>query len=142
MKKIIALAFAAAGLSSAALAQGDPVAGEKEFNKCKSCHMVVSPSGEEIVKGGRTGPNLYGVIGRQAGTYPDFRYGPSTIAAGEAGLVWTEETLIAYVPDPAAFLKEFLGDSGAKSKMAKQRVKDLESLAAFLAQYPAEAASN
>ena len=137
MNRMIALAFAAASLATGAVAQGDPAAGEKEFNKCKSCHMVVAPDGTEIVKGGKTGPNLYGVIGRTAGTYPDFRYGDSTVAAGAAGLVWTVENIQQYVPDPAAFLQEVLGDSGAKSKMAKQRVKDLESLAAFLAQYPA-----
>lgn len=140
MKKIVALAFAAATVSSGAMAQGDPAAGEKEFNRCKSCHMIVAPDGEEIVKGGRTGPNLYGVIGRQAGTYPDFRYGDDIVAAGEAGLVWTEEQLIAYVPDTTGFLRTFLDDSGARSNMAKQRVKDLDSLAAYLAQFAAEGA--
>ena len=138
MKRFTALAVLAASFATGAVAQGDVAAGEKEFNKCKSCHMIVAADGTEIVKGGKTGPNLYGVIGRTAGTYPDFRYGDSTVAAGQAGLVWTAENIQQYVPDPAAFLQEFLGDSGAKSKMAKQRVKDLESLAAFLAQYPAQ----
>ena len=29
--------------------------GEKEFKKCKSCHMIVADDGTEIVKGGKTG---------------------------------------------------------------------------------------
>ena len=58
-------------LSSAAFAQdgptGDAEAGEREFRKCKSCHMIQDAEGEMIVRGGRTGPNLWGVVGRVAG---------------------------------------------------------------------------
>ena len=36
---------------------------------------------------GAPGPNLYGIIGRQAGTCTDFHYGPDLVAAVEAGLV-------------------------------------------------------
>ena len=39
--------------------------GEKEFNKCKACHTIQAPDGTDVVKGGKTGPNLYGVVGRQ-----------------------------------------------------------------------------
>ena len=61
------------------------------------------------MKGGRTGPNLYGVVGRQAGTQEDFdKYGDSIVAAGEAGLVWTEELIVEYAKDPKAFLQDYL----------------------------------
>ena len=43
---------------------GDAAKGESEFKKCKARHAVISPYGTEIVKGGKTGPNLFGVIGR------------------------------------------------------------------------------
>ena len=56
--------FAAPALAQDAAVVGDAAKGEKEFNKCKACHMIQSPDGEDIVKGGKTGPNLYGVVGR------------------------------------------------------------------------------
>ncbi|WP_299680843.1 cytochrome C [uncultured Roseobacter sp.] len=124
---ILALSFA-----TPALAEGDAAAGEKEFNKCKSCHMIVADDGTEIVKGGKTGPNLYGVIGRQAGT-ADFRYGDDLVAAGEAGLVWDEANLAEYTKDPRAFLRTFLDDSSAKSRMAFKLRKGSEDVAAYLA---------
>ena len=124
---IIALSFAAP-----ALAEGDAAAGEKTFNKCKSCHMIVSDAGDEIVKGGRTGPNLYGIIGKTAGT-ADFKYGKDLVAAGEAGLVWDEATLVEYVADPRAFLRTYLDDSKAKSKMSFKLKKGGEDVAAYLA---------
>ncbi|MEN8683748.1 cytochrome C, partial [Marivita sp.] len=110
----------------------DAAAGEKEFNKCKSCHMIVADDGTVIVKGGRTGPNLYGVIGRTAGGVEDFRYGDSLVAAGEAGLVWDEATFVEYVQDPKGFLATYLDDSGARSKMSYRLRKGMEDVYAYL----------
>lgn len=119
-----------------AFAAGDAANGEKEFGKCKACHMIVSDSGTEIVKGSRTGPNLYGVIGRPAGS-ADFRYSPSLAAAGAKGLVWDAESLDAYSKDPTAFLREYLGDSKARSTMTfKLRSGGLD-VAAYLEQVAA-----
>ena len=119
-------------LALPAFAEGDPAAGEKEFNKCKSCPMIVADAGTAIVKGGKTGPNLFGIVGRQAGTYPDFRYGDDLVAAGEAGLVWDEEQFLAYVQDPRAYLREFLDDNAAKSKMTFKLRKGGEDVYAYL----------
>jgi cytochrome c len=124
---LIALSFAAP-----AFAEGDATAGEKTFNKCKSCHMIVADDGTEIVKGGKTGPNLYAVIGRQAGT-ADFRYGDDIVAAGEAGLVWDETNLAEYLLDPREFLKTTLDNSKAKSKMAFKLKDGGADVAAYLA---------
>lgn len=137
MKLMFATAATAMTLAGAAFAgshsgSGDAAAGEKEFNKCKSCHMIVADDGTEIVKGGRTGPNLYGVIGRQAGTYEDFRYGDSIVAAGEAGLVWDEETFVTYIQDPKGFLAEYLDDSSARSKMSYRLRKGMEDVYSYL----------
>ncbi len=132
MKLMIATAASALMLAGAAFAEGDADAGAKEFNKCKSCHMIVADDGTEIVKGGRTGPNLYGIIGRQAGVQDGFRYGDSLVAAGEAGLVWDEETFVAYVQDPKGFLAEYLDDSGARSKMSYRLRKGMEDVYAYL----------
>ena len=98
-------------------ATGDAAAGEKAFGKCKSCHMITDAEGNDIVKGGRTGPNLYGIYKRVAGS-TDFKNGDSIVQAGEAGLVWEEADFIAYVADPKKFLAEYNDDKGAKSKMS------------------------
>lgn len=98
-------------------ASGDAEAGEKVFNKCKACHMIQDADGNDIVKGGRTGPNLYGVYKRVAGS-ADFKYGDSIVQAGEAGLEWDEESFIGYVADPKGFLAEYNDDARAKSKMS------------------------
>ena len=112
---------------------GDPVAGEAEFKKCKACHAVIATDGTEIVKGGKTGPNLFGIVGRQIGSYPDFKYGESIVAAGADGSVWDEAALAAYLVDPAKWLQEKTGDAGAKSKMSFKLAKGSEDMAAYLA---------
>jgi cytochrome c len=134
MKIILSTAATVLALSGVALAEGDIEKGEKVFKKCKACHAVIDPEGEVLMKGGKTGPNLYGVIGRTAGTAEGFNYGDSIVAAGEGGLVWTEELLAAYTMDPKAFLAEQLGGS-AKSAMTFKLRKDSEAadVAAFLA---------
>jgi len=107
-----------------AFAAGDAAKGEAVFKQCQTCHVVADADGNVLAgKAAKTGPNLYGVVGRAAGTYPDFKYGEDMLAAGAAGLVWDEATLVAYVQNPSAFLKETLGDKGAKGKMQFQ-VKD------------------
>lgn len=135
MKRIAMLA--ALGLAVSAgpgLAEGDPEAGEKGFARCKACHMIESPD-ETIVRGGRVGPNLYGVVGRQAGTVEGFNgYGDSLVKAGEEGLVWDEENLAEYMEDPAAFLNDYLGER-AQSRMSFRMRRGAEDVAAYLATF-------
>lgn len=119
-------ACATLALALPAFAEGDAVEGEKEFRKCKSCHMIESPD-ETIVKGGRTGPNLYGIPGRTAGTVEDFRYSDLLVAAGEQGLTWDEESFVAYVKEPTDWLKDYTGDSG-RGKMTFKVRKDEDAM--------------
>lgn len=83
-----------AGMSGAALADGDAAAGKKVFNKCKVCHSL--EAGENKI-----GPSLAGVVGRAAGTVEGFKYSD---AMKEAGLTWDEETLDKYLADPKGFI--------------------------------------
>ncbi|MCW8842730.1 MAG: c-type cytochrome [Rhodobacteraceae bacterium] len=131
MKNLFVATAALIALSAPAFAEGDAEKGEKAFKKCKACHMIVSPEGEEIFKGGRTGPNLYGIVGRTAGTVEDFRYKDGLKDAAEAGFVWTEESIAEYVVDPKAWLDAngFAKKSGMSFKMRK----DGEHVAAYLA---------
>lgn len=74
-------------------------AGEKVFKKCKSCHQV----GEGAKN--RTGPALNGIVGHPAGAIEGFKYSKALEEAGEAGLVWTEEELKAFLEKPRDYLK-------------------------------------
>jgi len=101
---------------------------------CKSCHAITAEDGTEIVKGGKTGPNLFGVIGRTVGSEPGFAaYGDAIKAVAAAGTVWDEAALAAYVADPTGRLKETSGDPAAKSKMTFKLAKGSEDVAAYLA---------
>ncbi len=139
MKYPITAALALLALSAPAFAEGDAAKGEREFNKCKACHMIQADDGTDIVKGGKTGPNLYGVIGRAAAAQEGFRYGPGLTAAAEEGLVWDEENLATYVQDPKAFLVEVTGDSAARSNMSFKLARGSEDVAAYLASVGPEA---
>jgi cytochrome c len=122
---------AAALLATTSAYAGDAVKGEKDMKKCKACHTIAN--GDDVIfKGGKTGPNLYGVIGRTAGTEESFtKYGDDLVAVGAAGLVWTEELIVEYVKDPKKFLSAQL-DTAAKSKMT-YKLKDGTNVAAYLA---------
>jgi cytochrome c len=43
------------------------------------------------------------VIGRRAGSLPGFRFSPALVEAGGRGLVWTRDSLDAYLADPERF---------------------------------------
>lgn len=117
---VLGLAMAAGPAFADGHASGDAAAGEKLFKKCKSCHGVVDAEGEVIAKGGRSGPNLYGIYTRAAGGEAEFgkKFGKSLIEAGEAGLEWNETDFVNYVADPRGFLKTYNDDKKAKSKMS------------------------
>ncbi len=72
------------------LAEGDPDAGEREYRACRSCHQL------DAGKNG-AGPSLHGLFGATAGQVEGFRYSDAMIASG---VVWTAETLDAFLADP------------------------------------------
>ncbi|HGG64018.1 MAG TPA: c-type cytochrome [Rhodobacteraceae bacterium] len=130
MKRTLAI-LAVLAAASPAFAEGDVAAGEKLFKKCKACHMIVN--GDDVIfKGGKTGPNLYGVIGRQVGAQEDFtKYSAGLVALGEAGMVWDEATLAEWVTNPKDFLKAH--DQPAKTGMSFKLKRGGEDIAAYLA---------
>ena len=138
------IALVPAMMSGPVLAQ-DAEAGAKVFAKCQTCHVIANEAGEVLAgKNAKAGPNLYGMPGRIAGTYPDFKYGESIVALGASGFTWNEADFVTYVADPGKFLKTKLDDKGAKSKMSF-KVKNAETAAdlyAFLAQFGAAPAAD
>lgn len=131
-RNAIIAGLAAFAISAPAFA-GDAAKGENEFKKCKACHSITAADGTAIVKGGNTGPNLYGVVGRPVASYPDFKYGEGIQEAAAKGLVWDEAMIAAYVADPTAWLKEVTGDPKAKTKMTFKLPKNGADVAAYLA---------
>lgn len=86
-------------LSGAAVAQeGDANAGAVVFKKCAACHVVDKDQN-------KVGPSLQGVLGRTAGTHPNFKYSSAMVTAGKAGLVWDEAALREYLRNPRAKVK-------------------------------------
>ena len=71
----------------------DAAAGEKVFLKCKVCHQI-GPTAKNSV-----GPALNGIVGRKAGTFPNFNYSD---ANKNSGLTWDEATLTEYLKNPKA----------------------------------------
>ena len=74
---------------------GDLLNGQSKFALCRSCHT--------ITEGGpnMTGPNLYGVFGRKAGSKADYKYSPAVAAAG---FTWDAEHLDKWLDNPRTFL--------------------------------------
>jgi len=98
---------------------GDPDAGKVVFDKCKSCHQIGKDAKD------RVGPHLNGIFGRSAGAHEGYKYSKSMQRAGVDGLVWTFETLDAYVESPRALV--------SKTRMSFRGVKDETDRANLLA---------
>ena len=81
------------GLQPATAAQTAPSNDDLElaFNgHCRECHSFVKDDN-------RLGPNLYGVVGRKAGTVTNFAY--SELVKG-SGITWDEPTLDKWITSP------------------------------------------
>lgn len=120
---LIATSVIALSPGNAGAQEGDATAGAVVFKKCATCHIVDSDTN-------KVGPSLNGVLGRKAGTHPDFAYSASMKAAGDGGLVWDEAALRDYLHNPRVKVKG--------TKMAFVGLKDdkeITDLIAYLKQY-------
>ena len=111
------VAAPAAGGINAELA----AAGEKVYKKCKSCHQIGDGAKN------KTGPMLTGIVGAPAGSVEKFKYSKPMQAAAEAGLVWTEEELKAFLAKPKDYMK------GTKMSFAGlKKDADLDAIVEYL----------
>lgn len=116
---VLALAaMLAAGLASAN-ELGDPDKGAEVFKKCKSCHQVGDGAKN------RVGPQLNGIFGRPAGSLDGAIYSKSMLRAGDDGLIWTEETLDAFIENPKALI--------SKTRMSFRGISDIKERSHLLA---------
>jgi cytochrome c len=111
---------------------GDPDEGNELFRNCQACHKLTGPNDEKVRTGGQVGPNLYGVIGRPAGSFAGYKYSPGLEALNASGLVWTEEKLASFVSNPNSFLEAQLG-TGHTSKMPFALPEGAADIASYLA---------
>jgi cytochrome c len=123
---ILALSGMAYVLSSpSALPQAsqgtEGVSGQQAFNNaCRTCHMV--REGDN-----RLGPNLHKVVGRKAGSLPDYAF---SSAMKEAGFVWDEEKLDRFIANP----DEVVPGNSMKPYGGLTSGDDRKKIIAFLAQ--------
>lgn len=111
-------------LAGSAYAQGDAAAGANVFKKCAACHAAGEGAKNKV------GPELNNLIGRVAGTAPDFKYSQAMIDAGAGGLVWSSETLHQFLTKPKDFVK------GTKMSFPGLKEQaDIDNLVAYLATF-------
>ena len=99
----------------------DDASGQQAFNNaCRTCHMV--REGDN-----RLGPNLHNVVGRKAGSLPDYAF---SSAMKEAGFVWDEERLDRFIANP----DEVVPGNNMKPYGGLSSSDDRKKIIAFLAQ--------
>ena len=74
---------------------GDPEAGKAVFAQCAACHTTAE-GGPSM-----TGPNLYGVFGRKAGSTGGFAYSDALKASG---WTWDAARIDQWITNPRAML--------------------------------------
>lgn len=96
----------ATSMQSAEIARGENV-----FKKCATCHTIAQGGAN------KQGPNLYGIVGRDIGSYAGFGY--SEALQNEPG-AWTFEKLNGYIANPRTSIPgnqmSFAGISKARDR--------------------------
>lgn len=97
---------------------GQAIADEARWRDCRTCHAVEAPDGTVLARGGRSGPNLFGIANRPLASDGGFRfYSDDLRAAAATGARWTEENFVTYLASPDQFLRNVTSNSGAQSGM-------------------------
>ncbi len=121
MKKLLGIAVAVFAIIPLTANAQDVAAGEKSFNKCRSCHQVGETAKNTV------GPVLNGLFGRKSGTVEGYNYSD---ANKNSGITWDEAVFAEYIKNPKAKIP---GTKMAFAGISKEdEVKDLT---AFLKQY-------
>jgi cytochrome c len=100
MFRFVVVASASVLLFSPSLSQdrqgADVASGQLAFNNsCRTCHSV--KEGDN-----RLGPNLYKVVGRKAGSLPNYGY---SAAMKNADFLWDKAKLDQFIADPDAVVR-------------------------------------
>ena len=97
----------------ALFASASAAEGAKVFKKCAACHSIAEDGGNKI------GPALWGVLGRPAGSIPDYKYSKAMAAHGKN---WSFEEMNGFLIKPKDWIKgtkmSFVGLKKAKERAA------------------------
>jgi len=85
-----------AGNIMAIFASTSAAEGAKVFKKCAACHSIAEGGKNKI------GPALWGVLGRQAGSLPDYKYSKAMAAHGKK---WSFEEMNGFLINPKEWIK-------------------------------------
>ncbi len=123
LRTLLAIAMIAA-VPAVAVAEGDVKKGKKVFRKCKACHAVGTKAKNKV------GPQLNGVVGREAGSVKGYKYSKAML---DSGLVWDEANLDKYLTKPKDLVK------GTKMIFAGlKKEKQRQNLIAYLKTFDAD----
>ena len=91
---------------------GDVANGQSKFNQCRACHTP------EQGGANMTGPNLWGVFGRKAGSIEGFSYSDGLKASG---IVWDAPKIDKWIENPRAVVPDtrmsFMGLANPKDRI-------------------------
>lgn len=114
---IATLAVSASLIAAPALADGNADAGAKVFKKCHACHDI-GPGAKNKV-----GPDLNGIVGKEIGSNPDFKYSKAFLEKKSEGVVWNDDTLDQWLTKPRDFIKGTkMGFAGLKDQQERADV--------------------
>jgi Cytochrome c2 len=103
-----------AGNIMALFASTSAAEGAKVFKKCAACHSI-SEGGKNKI-----GPALWGVLGRQAGSLPDYKYSKAMAAYGKK---WSFEEMNGFLIKPKDWIKGTkMSYAGLKSEKERAAV--------------------
>ncbi len=106
---------------AAAAATADASAGESVFKKCASCHTIDNGGAN------KTGPNLFGIVGRAKAAHAGFTYSDDMKAKGGN---WDLADLAHFLHKPKDFIPKTKMSFGGVSDKG-----DLANLLAYLSQH-------
>lgn len=91
---------------------GDVANGQAKFNQCRACHTP-DQGGANM-----TGPNLWGIFGRKAGSIEGFSYSDGLKASG---IVWDAPKIDKWIENPRAVVADtrmsFMGLKDPKDRI-------------------------
>jgi cytochrome c len=112
----LVLSVPVAHAQAVAGSSGDAARGKALYQACTSCHSIEEND---------IGPKHRGVVGRPAGSLPDYAYSPALKASG---LVWSADNLDRWLTNPQALVP------GTKMYFSLPDAQSRADLIAYLAQ--------